>query len=203
MQWSLLRGYKNSGVSTQFMAKEMDAGDILLQIPVAIDANENGKELQERMKKMGGTLLVQTLDQLEAGSLTPRPQDHSKATLAPLLKKDDGAILWEKSSAWEIHNQIRGLYPWPAAYTHCQGKRIKILRSRHSEEKISPPTSAPGSLAFHDDRLWVRCADTILEILELQPEGKRPQLPAEFMNGMKSSKESDQNFLFHSATEKL
>lgn len=205
MQWSLLRGYRKSGVTTQFMRKEMDAGDILLQTPVDIDPNENGKELQERMKKIGGDLLVQTLTQLEGGKIIPRPQDHSKATLAPLLKKEDGDIPWSKKSAWEIHNQIRGLYPWPAAYTFCQEKRVKILRSHYKERKENIATAAaqPGRFVLEDKRLWVRCADTTLEILELQPEGKRAQLPAEFMSGMKNSKESKQNFFFHSATETI
>lgn len=183
MQWALLNGYKETGVSTQFMVKEMDAGDVLLQVPAPIGENENAKELQDRLKVVGGELLVKTLDGLEAGNITPQKQDGTKATFAPLLSKDHGRLRFSTSTALQIHNQIRGLYPWPGAFTHLQGKRIKILRSRLSEKKLS---GAPGSFVNEENRLFVQTNEGALEILELQPEGKKPLLPQEFENGIQN-----------------
>jgi methionyl-tRNA formyltransferase len=183
MQWAVLKGYEKTGVSTQFMVKEMDAGDILLQIPATIGPNETAKELQDRLKVVGGDLLVKTLDGLASASITPQKQDGSKATFAPLLEKDQGRIRFSTNGANEIHNQIRGLYPWPGAFTYFQGKRAKILRSQMSEEKFS---GSPGSFYFREGHMWLQTCAGALEILELQPEGKKPLLPQEFENGIQS-----------------
>lgn len=183
MQWALLNGYKETGVSTQFMVKEMDAGDILLQVPYQIGENENAKELQDRLKVVGGDLLVKTLDGLESNSIIPKKQDGTKATFAPLLSKDHGRIRFSSSSAQHIHNQVRGLFPWPGAFTHLQGKRIKVLRTVVSEKKISGP---PGTFAIEENRLFAQTKEGVLEILELQPEGKKPLLPQEFENGIQN-----------------
>lgn len=183
MQWALLNGYKETGVSTQFMVKEMDAGDILLQVPYQIGENENAKELQDRLKIVGGDLLVKTLDGLESNSITPKKQDGTKATFAPLLTKDHGRIRFSSFSAQHIHNQVRGLFPWPGAFTHLHGKRIKVLRTVVSEKKISGP---PGTFAIEENRLFAQTKEGVLEILELQPEGKKPLLPQEFENGIQN-----------------
>lgn len=183
MQWALLRGYKSSGVSTQFMVKEMDAGDVLLQTITDIDPNETAKELQDRLKVVGGDLLVHTLDQLEASTLRPTPQDSSKATFAPLLNKEDGHIRWDECDATTIHNQARALYPWPGAYTGQNHKRVKILKTRVLSEQ--PTGKTPGSFYEKDGALLVHCATGVLQVLELQPEGKRPLLPHDFLNGIK------------------
>jgi methionyl-tRNA formyltransferase len=183
MQWAVLKGYEKTGVSTQFMVKEMDAGDILLQVPASIGPNETAKELQDRLKVVGGDLLVNTLDGLANGSIKPQKQDGSKATFAPLLDKDQGRIRFTSLGAKEIHNQVRGLYPWPGAFTYFLGKRVKILRSQMSEEKFS---GSSGSFYFREGRMWLQTYAGALEILELQPEGKKPLLPQEFENGIQS-----------------
>lgn len=183
MQWAVLRGYKNTGVSTQFMVKEMDAGDVLLQVPAEIGPNESSKELQDRLRIVGGALLVKTLDGLADGSIRPKAQDGSKATFAPLLTKEQGLVRFDSADAAAIHNQIRGLYPWPGAYSHHQGKRVKLLRSLASTE---PNRGPAGGFWFSGERLFVNCRDHALELLEIQPEGKRPQLPREFSNGIQS-----------------
>lgn len=188
MQWALLRGYKKSGVSTQFMVKEMDAGDILLQEDVALDPNETAGALQERMKLRGGILLVKTLDRLASGNITPRPQDHARATFAPRLQKEQGKIVWSEVTAQEAHNLIRGLNPWPCAYGFLGGKRVKILASRLPEARETPLDNAePGVLKPYGEHLFVRTRDSWLEILSVQVEGKRPMLPRDFANGMKST----------------
>ncbi|RYF50161.1 MAG: methionyl-tRNA formyltransferase, partial [Cytophagaceae bacterium] len=183
MQWALLRGYPRTGVTTQFMVKEMDAGDVLLQTNDEIGENENAAELQMRLKVVGAALLVRTLDGLADGSVKPVPQDGSKATLAPLLTKEQGLLHFAKKHAAVLHDQARGLYPWPGAYTYLQGKRVKILRTLNS---IETPRGRPGTFWFERERLFVTCHDSALEILELQIEGKRAMLPKEFANGIGS-----------------
>ncbi len=183
MQWALLKGYRETGVSTQFMVKEMDAGDVLLQVPASIGENENAKELQDRLKVVGGELLVKTLTGLESGTITPRQQDGTKATFAPLLAKDHGRIRFSSSTAAEIHNQIRGLFPWPGAFTYLQGKRVKFLRSLLTEKRL---VGEPGAFVVENERLFVQTSAGALEILELQPEGKKALLPREFENGIQN-----------------
>lgn len=182
MQWAILRGYTRTGVSTQFMVKAMDAGDLLLQTEIDVGPDETSKELQDRLRVVGGDLLVETLDRLERGEIAPRPQDHSKATGAPLLTKEQGLVRWTEDDAATVHNLIRGLYPWPGAYAILNKKRIKLLRSKIGSSKGS---GSPGTLEYRDGRLFAACASGCVEILELQPEGKRPMLPEEFVNGMK------------------
>ncbi|MGE3261440.1 MAG: methionyl-tRNA formyltransferase [Bacteriovoracia bacterium] len=183
MQWAVLKGYANTGVTTQFMVKEMDAGDVLLQVPATIGENESAKELQDRLKVVGGNLIVATLDGLEKGSITPRKQDGSKATLAPLLSKEQGLIHFAQETAQTIHNQVRGLFPWPGAYTYLNKKRIKILQARMAPGKAG---GRGGVFWFEEERLFVHCREGALEILRLQPEGKPAILPREFENGMKT-----------------
>lgn len=183
MQWALLRGYPRTGVTTQFMVKEMDAGDVLLQTNDPVGEDENAAELQNRLKRVGGALLVRTLDGLADGSIKPRAQDASKATFAPLLAKEQGRLHFAEGDASVLHNQARGLYPWPSAYTFLNGKRVKVLRTRRALEN---PRGAPGTFWFEHDRMFVTCSNSVLEILELQPEGKRAMLPRDFASGIGS-----------------
>jgi methionyl-tRNA formyltransferase len=188
MQWSLLRGYQNSGVTTQYMAKEMDAGDVLLQERCTIEPDENFQQLQDRLKIIGGRLLVKTLDLLEEKKLLPSPQDPTKVTFAPLLTKELGQIQWSTFSAQHIHNQVRGLFPWPSAFTFFQSKRCKILRSRIPRPEDCPQRQADaGEFFAFGDALFVKTIDSWLEILSIQPEGKRSLLPREFCNGIGGS----------------
>jgi methionyl-tRNA formyltransferase len=184
MQWAVLRGYKQTGVTTQFMVKAMDAGDILLQTTETIGPEENSKELQDRLRLVGGRLLVESLDKLELGQIVPKQQDASKATFAPLLTKEQGLVRWQDQDASTVHNLIRGLFPWPGAYTILNKKRIKLLRSKISKDSR---TAEPGTLIWSEGQLLVACASGMLELLELQPEGRRAILPEEFVNGMKGS----------------
>lgn len=185
MQWALLRGYARSGVSTQFMVKEMDAGDVLLQEEFSISPDENAQELQDRLKPICGQLLVNTLDALETNAITPRPQDPTRVTFAPLLEKEAGLLRWKSETAAHLHNQVRGLFPWPSAFTFLGGKRCKILRSKVPLAQDAPQRdAAPGEFVFFGDAVFVRAKDSWLQVLELQPEGKRPLLPREFANGI-------------------
>lgn len=188
MQWSVLRGYRESGVTTQFMVKEMDAGDVLLQVPTEIGPDETSQDVHDRLRVVGGDLLVATLDGLEAGTIQARPQDSARATLAPLLTKEQGFVRFAQRTAPEVHNQVRGLFPWPGAYVFLNKKRIKILRSR--VHLPAGQARAAGAFWFEGERLFAQCHEGSIEILELQPEGKRAILPREFGNGMKTQGDS-------------
>lgn len=184
MQWSLIRGLVRSGVTTQFMVKEMDAGDVLLQEETDLGPDETAKDLHERLRLAGGELLVRTLDGLAAGTIRPRPQAANLATFAPLLTKEQGQLRFASESAATLHNLARGLFPWPGAFTFLQGKRVKILGTR-----LAPEASrgAPGTFWLEGERLLVSCREGTLELTGLQPEGKRALLPRDFANGMNSS----------------
>lgn len=185
IQWSLLRGYSRSGVTTQYMVSKMDAGDLLLQEEADLLPNETSADLHDRLGKIGGSLLVRTLDGLEKNTISPRPQDEAKATFAPLLTKDDGIVDWNRS-AQEIHNQVRGLCPWPGATTTFLDQRLKLLKSRLPSPQDSPQQRlGPGEFLVFSENLFVGTASGCLEILEVQPEGKRAMLPLEFANGIR------------------
>ncbi|NUM87869.1 MAG: methionyl-tRNA formyltransferase [Bdellovibrionales bacterium] len=195
IQWSLIRGLAISGVTTQFMSREMDSGDILLQEEVQIGREETAGELFERLRHLGGELLVKTLDGLERGEIKPRPQDHARATFAPMLKKEMGHVPWDSVTAWDAHNLVRGLCPWPGAWALFQGKRVKILKTASETPLVRwGEQSAPGSFTVQGNSLLVRCSDALLEVLLVQPEGKRPMLPREFVNGIKGVPEISWKF---------
>ncbi|MGZ3650977.1 MAG: methionyl-tRNA formyltransferase [Bdellovibrionota bacterium] len=185
VQWALLRGYRRTGITTQLMALEMDAGDILLQEEFPVSETDSAKDLLDRFSVEGGRLLVKTLDGLAAGTITPRPQNHAQVTFAPMLAKEKGLVKFADSDAWTTHNQVRGLYPWPGAYAFLGQKRVKILRTAMARGQTH--LGAPGAFWFQGDRMFVACRDGVLEILELQPEGKRPLKPKEFENGIKGA----------------
>jgi methionyl-tRNA formyltransferase len=197
MQWAVLRGYKKTGVTTQFMAKAMDAGDVLLQAQADIGENETAGELSERLKLVGGDLLVKTLTAIEAGKITPTPQNEANATFAPMLTKEQGLIAWQEKEAKEIHYQACGLHPWPGAYSMAAGKRVKILRTHLPKEAVFRSQSLkPGEFYVSGDSIFVRCKSACLEIREVQPEGRRPMLPREFVNGMKAGFSDETIFSF-------
>lgn len=196
IQWALIRGYKISGVTTQFMVAKMDAGDVLLQEETEIGADESSADLFARLAPAGGRLLVETLDGLQAGKIQPRPQDESKATLAPLLDKALGEIHWEKS-ALEIHNLVRGTSPWPGAHTKLAAQKIKILKTKVVAASEAPPRQGkPGEFTLFGENLLVATGSGWLSVESLQPEGKRALLPPEFVNGIKGRQDTNVPFQF-------
>lgn len=186
VQWAILNGQKKTGVSVQFMSPQMDAGDIILQESVEIEANETSEDLFRKVTPLGIHLLLEALNQIASGKAKPTPQNRAAVTFAPLLKKSDGAILWGQWTAEKCHNRIRGLFPWPASYTQYKGKRIKILRSYIPSGAPWGVTARPGEFLQNGDEILVRCQDGPLAVQLLQPEGKRPMLPREFVNGIQT-----------------
>lgn len=179
INWAIVRGEKESGVTTMLMDEGMDTGPVLLEEKVSIEDTDTAEDLAKKLSVAGGRLLVKTLELLKDGKVTPRPQDKSKATYAPMLKKSDGRIDWTKP-AIEIHNLVRGFYPWPGAHTTLGGKRVKIHSSRVAREDVK---GGPGSVKTSGGRLLVGCGEGALEITELQPENKRRMAAADFLTG--------------------
>jgi methionyl-tRNA formyltransferase len=169
IQWAILNGETSTGVTTMRIDAGLDTGDMLLKAATEIGPNENAIELGKRLAVMGAGLLVETLARIH--DIVPEKQDASEATLAPLLKKEDGLIDWSRPAA-DIHNQVRGLQPWPGAYTTFRGQALHIWRSRVAEKASLKP--------------WVvGCGEGALELLEVQLEGRKRISAADFANGQR------------------
>jgi methionyl-tRNA formyltransferase len=179
--WAIVNGEKETGVTTMFMEPSLDTGPILLQQATAIRETETAPALMQRLAEIGADLLSETLARLD--ELTPQPQDHSKATLAPILKKDDGLIDWW-TSAESIEHRIRGLQPWPNAYTSFNSRGLTIWEAQPLV--CMGPEVQPGEItAAHGGELVVQCGEqTALRLLELQPEARKRMTPRDFINGL-------------------
>ncbi|HEX6948727.1 MAG TPA: methionyl-tRNA formyltransferase [Nitrospira sp.] len=180
IQWALINGETETGITTMLMDEGMDTGAMLLQASMAISPDDTAGSLSARLAEIGGRLLVDTLARLKAGTLTPRPQDHSQATLAPLLKKEDGAINWAMP-ALSIANRIRGLTPWPGAFTFLNTDRWTICRAAVISEATALP---PGQImALRKDAIHVATGQGVLAIHELQPANSRRMPAAQYLAG--------------------
>jgi methionyl-tRNA formyltransferase len=180
IQWAIVNGETRTGVTTMRIDAGLDTGEMLLKAETDIAPEENAIELGNRLAVMGAQLLVRTLDGLTAGQIAGEKQDDSQATYAPLLKKEDGAVDWSRS-ALEIHNRVRGLQPWPGAYTVFRGQKLHIWRTRVAD---GTGTSASGSVSSVRP-LVVRCGSGSLELLEVQTEGRKRVPAGDFANGQR------------------
>lgn len=178
IQWAIANGEKVTGVSTMRIDEGLDTGDILLQKELAIFDDDTSLTVAPKLASIGAELMAETLQGLQAGSITPRPQDHSQATLAPILKKEDGRIDFART-AHEVYNRLRGFQPWPGAFTLFRGKNLNITAAKPSSQNVRS-----GELLPVSSQLFVGCGDsTALEIFELQPEGKRRMRTSDFIHG--------------------
>jgi methionyl-tRNA formyltransferase len=178
IQWAIANGETVTGVSTMRLDPGLDTGDILLQQELPIARDDTAETLAPRLASIGADLVVKTLLGLQDDTIHPQPQDNTRATLAPILKKEDGLVDFSRSDA-EICNRLRGFQPWPGAWTRFRGKNLQIL-------KVRPAAGAllPAELHVHADRLLVGCGhNTSLELLELQLEGKRRTSAGDFVHG--------------------
>lgn len=156
----------------------LDTGDILLQREVPIATEDTAETLAPRLAAVGAELMVETLNGLAAGTIHALPQDHSQATLAPILKKEDGRIDFSRT-ALEIYNRLRGFQPWPGAFTSFRSKLLNILAAQPLEKSLTE-----GQLAIEAGRLIVGCGShTALALLEVQPEGKKRLAARDFIHG--------------------
>lgn len=168
IQWTVLNGDKVAGVTTMFMAEGMDTGDMLLKAETPVGEEETSGQLFDRLKDLGADLLLETLQGLEAGTLTSVPQDEAQATRAPMLSKELSQVDWTKS-AQQVHDLIRGLNPWPSAVSYLDGRKLKLHASR-----VRDGSGEAGKAFAQDGALWVYCGQGALELTEIQTEnGKR------------------------------
>jgi methionyl-tRNA formyltransferase len=178
IQWAIASGETVTGVTTMRIDAGLDTGDILLQQQLSITPEDTAETIAPRLAAMGADLMVETLRGLAAGTVQPRPQDHSQATHAPILKKEDGQIDFHRT-AQEICNRLRGFQPWPGAFTTFRGRNLHVWAAKPLAHALSA-----GELAVEADHLLVGCgASTALELLEVQPEGKKRMPARDFVHG--------------------
>ena len=168
IKWTVRNGEGAGGDTTMFMGEGLDTGDMLLKAETPVGAEETAGQLFDRLKDLGADLLLETLEKLERGKLTPVPQNEEDVTHAPMLSKELSVIDWSKP-ARELHDLIRGLNPWPSAYSYLDGKKLKIHASR-----VAEGSGEAGKAFSKDGNLLVYCGKDALELTEIQTEnGKR------------------------------
>jgi methionyl-tRNA formyltransferase len=175
--WAIMRGERETGITTFLMDEGMDTGPVLLTASTPIGADETAGELAERLSRLGADVLVETLSRLD--TLTPTPQRHEEATLAPRLKKTDGHLDWTRP-ARELTDRIRGCNPWPGALTSTTAGPLRIWRARTLDAQ---DPAAPGVLVVAGDTLAVATGDGLVLPVEVQPESRRTVAWAEFLRG--------------------
>jgi methionyl-tRNA formyltransferase len=186
LQWAIANGESVTGVTTMRIDAGLDTGDILMQREISIALEDTAETLGPKLAAIGADLMVETLRGLDTGQVHPTPQDHSQATLAPILKKEDGRMDFART-AKDLFNRLRGFQPWPGAFTTFKGKTLQVYRAQPLQHAVK---LTPGEVAAEGARLFVGCgknkdkdADTALELIEVQLEGKRRMTAQEFING--------------------
>lgn len=180
IQWAIMNGEKETGITTMLMDVGMDTGAMLLQEAIPIMPDDTAGTLSPRLAELGGRLLAETIVRLKAGTLAPRPQDTSQATLAPLLKKEDGEIDWTLP-ATALANRVRGLSPWPGAYTIVGSDSWRIWRALALP---GPVTTPPGVIvAITREAIHVATGDGVLAVMELQPANNRRMAVSQYLAG--------------------
>ena len=183
VQWSVINGEKITGVTTMFMGEGLDSGDILEQTQIAIGSEETAGELMDRLADLGAQLLLHTLTLLESGKAVRTEQDEALATYAPMLQKSDGELDFSQP-AQKLHDRIRGVSPWPSAYSYLDGKRKKV----HKSARL-PDLSGESGVIQEGKRLIVGCGEGSLELLEVQPEGGKRMSGQDFLRGRRPGAE--------------
>ncbi|HEX5605035.1 MAG TPA: methionyl-tRNA formyltransferase, partial [Candidatus Binatia bacterium] len=180
--WTIINGEEQGGVTTMKLVEKMDAGPIYLQEPVPLAPDETTGSLQRKLTPVGGRLLAQTLRRLKEGALIPREQDESRASLAPMLKKQDGLIEWRRAAV-EIERRVRGLNPWPGSFTYLNGRLLKV----HRTMIITENRGEPGEIIRADSGgFWVATAAATLSLEEVQLENKKRLPGSEFIKGART-----------------
>ncbi len=179
IQWAIAMGESVTGVTSMKIDAGLDTGPMLLQRQLPIGPEDTAETLAPRLAALGAPLMVETLRGLEAGTLIPQPQDNSQASLAPMLKKEDGLIDFRRPAV-EICNRLRGFQPWPGAYTTFRGKSLHLWAARPGPTK----SASAGQLLVERERLFAAAGgDTSLELLEVQLEGKKRVSARDFLHG--------------------
>jgi methionyl-tRNA formyltransferase len=187
INWAIANGDTRTGVTTMRIDAGMDTGDILLQRELEIGPTETAPEFSVRLSELGAPLISETLRGLAAGTVIPQPQDHAKATAAPILTKEHGRIDWN-ASATEIFNRMRGFAPWPGAYSHFRGHTCHLWADPVSklEDAVATklPGAVPGEILQHGHHLYILCGrTTVLSLRSVKLEGRKLVSASEFANG--------------------
>ena len=185
MQRAILDGKPVTGVTTMYMAEGMDTGDMLLRREISIEESDNFEDIHDKLGKIGAVLMLETLEKLEAGTLTPVPQDDSLATYAAKITKDDCLVCFD-TDARTVHNRIRGLSPIPLAFTHTpDGKLLKLVSARIAEEDQAHDT--PGEILSLEDGITVACRTGSVTVTGVLPEGKGRMNACDYVRGRRLS----------------
>jgi len=182
---AVINGDRETGVTIMRVIKDLDAGSVFTNATLPIGVDDTSDVVEQELAELGARLLVTVVDQMAAGTAREEEQDASQATYADKLTKEEGLIVWSQS-ARTIHNQVRGLYPWPHAYTYLNGERLIVWRTRveDSARREAAPYAGPGTIIdISTNAIRVAAGVGDLEILELQREGKRPMPVREFLTG--------------------
>jgi methionyl-tRNA formyltransferase len=178
IQWAIAKGETVTGVTTMRIDEGLDTGDILLQEEMAIAPEDTAETLAPRLAAIGAELMIETLRGLQAGTIQPRKQDNSQATLAPILKKEEGRIDFSRSGQ-EICNRLRGFQPWPGAFTSFRGRGLNVIAVKPASEHVKQ-----AELLVRNGMLFAGCGnDSAIELLEVQPEGKKWMSARDFVHG--------------------
>jgi methionyl-tRNA formyltransferase len=181
INWAIANGETQTGLTTMRIDPGMDTGDVLLQEEIDIAPEETAPELTDSMAEAGAPLMVETLRGIAAGKLIARPQNNAEATYAPLLKKQDGRIDWNRP-AQEIYNRMRGLAPWPGAYTSFRGQACQLWAEPFSLPAVN--VAQPGTIFHEDGQVLIACGHTtLLRLLSVKLEGRKQISAEEFANG--------------------
>lgn len=179
IQWAVIDGEEVSGVTTMLMDEGLDTGDMLEKAEIVLDEKETGGSLFDKLSDLGGELILSTLEKMENGTIVRTPQGDSTTSYAKMLKKTMGEIDWNMEAV-KIERLIRGLNPWPSAYTSLKGKTVKIWSA---DVVAGEGTGNPGRVTVTKDKLLVECGENFLSITELQLEGKKRMETAAFLRG--------------------
>ena len=181
IQWCIVCGEQETGITTMLMDEGMDTGDILDTVTVKIAEEETAEELFDRLAVLSADLMVSTLEKLEKGVITPIPQNHNDATHAPIIKKEMARLDFTKT-AREIHNAIRGYYSWPCAFFMMNGKRVKVISARIGDKT----NELAGTVIGNSDELIIACGEnSSIRLLTVQPEGSKAMSSKQMLCGNK------------------
>lgn len=177
---AMINGEKETGITIMYMVPELDAGDMLAHVTVPINDRDTVGTMHDTLSEKGAALLLQTLEKIERGTVEPLEQDHDRATYAKNITRADEWIDWSQSSR-AIYNRVRGLHPWPVAYTTWKGKRLKLW---WVEEETKDPSAVPGTvLDVKESGILVAAGDGAVSLQEVQPEGKQRMTVGDFVRG--------------------
>ena len=185
INWAIINGEKNTGITTIKMVEKMDAGPIILQTAIDIACDDTILSLEEKMAHQAAEILLESIKAIESKSFELTPQDESKVSFAPKLKKEDGLIDWHKKSV-EIYNLVRGCLDWPTAFTYYKGKRLKIYAAKTKDRISSIDSTSPGEIVnISPEVITVATGEGMLLIEKIQLEARRTMTAKEFLAGHK------------------